>query len=162
MRLKTLLSALLACGLGACMSEADIGRITSAVDTFHSRQAARQDEEIYRAAAPAFRSGATLADVRRFNDIVRAANCSPSVGPSQNWNNAQTTSGHFITISYPRSCERGEIVETFRFMISGNDALLVSYNAQGMALFPPAAPPIEPQPEAPLSEPNKDGGAAPA
>lgn len=125
--------------LTACMSATDNAAISGAVSEFHDRQARGDDEAIYQAATPDLRAAATLQDLVRLNGAVRAIQGCGAIGanPDQ-FNNAMNTSGHFITVTYSRQCSGGPLVETFVFRMAGPRAVLQSYNASGMALFPAA------------------------
>lgn len=125
----------------ACMSQTDLASVNAAVDRFHQQQASGADEAIYQAAAPDLRAAASLDDLRRIDAAVRAVQgCAPPGHDPSSWNNNVNTTGHFITLVYSRQCASGSLTETFVFRINGPQALLVGYNASGMALFPPAPP----------------------
>jgi hypothetical protein len=137
--------------LTACMSATDNAAISGAVSEFHERQARGDDAAIYQAATPDLRAAATLQDLTRLDAAVRAIQGCTAVGANPDgFNNSMNTSGHFITVTYNRQCTGGPLVETFVFRIAGAHALLQSYNASGMALFPaaPAAAAQAPAPDA--------------
>lgn len=137
---RRIVGAVLALGLGGCISREEMGAVQTAVAQFHERQANAQDDEIYRTASADFRRSAQVSDLSRLNNAVRAAQvCDPPARDPSYFNNNQSTSGHFVTVVYNRNCRDGEMVETFVFRMQGGQAVLQSYNVSGMALFPAAA-----------------------
>lgn len=140
-----LILALMAGGVAAgCMSQADTSAVEAAAAEFHRLQAQGDDAAIFEAGSPAFRARATVENLARLNNVVRAAQgCSAPVRNPNVWNNNVTTSGHFITVVYNRTCDGGEMTENFVFVVSDGAAKLNGYNVSGMALFPTAAPATE-------------------
>lgn len=136
---RLLFAALL--GLGACMSQENMGAIEAAASRFYDLQSTRQDAEIVADATQGFRDAATVADIVRLNDAVRAAqNCTTPVRDQANWRSSQTTNGHFVVVTYRRQCDGGEMVDTFTFQMVGDRAILHGYHVAGMALFPTTQP----------------------
>jgi hypothetical protein len=156
------LAAALAFFAASCMSQEEFGAIEGAVSRFHDQQAAKSDAETYRESDAIFRNATSLENFTRLNEAVRraAVECqTPARNPS-GWNVNQSTSGHFITVSYQRTCTSGPLTETFTFRMGGQAPKLVGYNISGMPLFPatqqaPATPPpSEPPPQGDGAKPQ--------
>jgi hypothetical protein len=145
------------------MSQEELGAVEGAVAVFHQRQAGGQDADVYREAAQDFRGASSLSDFTRLNDAVRraAAGCEPPQRNPSAWNVNRSTSGHFITVSYQRTCPSGPLAEQFTFRMDGGTPRLAGYHISGMALFPPA-PAAPATPAAQESPPAPDAPAAPA
>lgn len=141
--------------LAACTSQEDMGAVDTAAQQFFQLQQAGQDAEIFGDASQGFRNSAQLSDLQRINSAVRAArDCSAPERDPVNWRTTQSTSGHFVTVTYKRQCAGGELVDTLVFQIVGGQALVHGYNASGMALFPvqETSPPAAPDAGSPAPE----------
>lgn len=135
-----------ALALGACMSQENMGAVEAAVARFYELQSSGRDVEIVGDASQGFRNASSVEDIKRLNDVVRAArNCSAPARDLSNWRSTQGTGGHMVVVVYHRQCEGGDMAETFTFQIVGGQPLLHGYNVAGMALFP-TAPPQTPDP----------------
>jgi hypothetical protein len=137
--MKTFGALLMLLAVCACSAPVDLSRANAAVVEFHRRQAANDDQGIYSSAAPAFRNAATLSDLARLNDAARAAiarGCSAPPSDPTTWNVFYGTGGQRITVVYTRSCNAGDLTETFVLAEDQGVLKLYGYNIAGMALFP--------------------------
>jgi hypothetical protein len=153
--LKQICALALAVLASACINSADMSAIEAQVAQFYERQTAGEDSAIYEDAAPAFRGGATFADVQRLNTTIRALGCEQAVRDPNQWHNNMSTNGHFITVTYNRTCASGAITETFVFEVTPTGPQLLNYNANGDAFS--NAPPQASQPEGTPDKPTEPG-----
>lgn len=136
---RLMLSIATAALVAACMSQADTAAVEAAVAQFHALQSRGDDAAIYAAASAEFRQNASAEDLARIDTAVRnVRSCAAPARDPNAWNSNVNTSGHFVTVVYNRQCADGPLTETFVFRVNNNEALLMGYNAAGMALFPPA------------------------
>lgn len=153
--LKQLCAVALALLASACINSADMSAIEAQVAQFYERQTAGEDSAIYESAAPAFRGGATFADVQNLNNTVRAMGCAEPARDPNAWHNNMSTNGHFITVTYNRTCTSGALTETFQFEITPTGPLLLNYHAAGDAFT--NAPPQAAQPQGTPGKPTDPG-----
>jgi hypothetical protein len=150
---RTGLAVALASFAVSCMSQEEMSSIEGAVSRFHGQQAAKSDAEAYRETDDLFRDTTSLENFTRLNDAVRlaAVECQAPERNRNAWNVNQSTSGHFITVSYQRTCTSGPLTETFTFRMGGRTPKMVGYNISGMPLLPASqtAPATAPQNEPP-------------
>lgn len=162
---RLVLSIATAALVAACMSQADTSAVEGAVAQFHGLQSRGDDAAIYAAASPEFRQNASAENLARIDSAVRnVRGCAAPTRDPNAWNSNINTSGHFVTVVYNRQCTDGPLAETFVFRLNGNQALLMGYNASGMALFPsapasPATTTAAPEQSTTTTAPAKPSGA---
>lgn len=140
--------------LAACVSQADMSAIETAVATFHERQAAGDHQANYEAADQTFRDALPEQDFARIGDAIRnAPGCSAPARDPMNYRSSATTGGNFVMVVYNRTCTGGPLVEQFTFKIVGGEPRLSGYYVSGMALFPGAVG----QPPQPATTPPPAG-----
>lgn len=128
----SLLAALLLC---SCSMSRDRDIARRAVEQFHQRLAAGQDDTVYDAADPIYKQSVS----REINHglLWRIRRKMGSCQGSENTRyfvNAGT-SGTFVTLQYRTKCANGELDEEFVWHVEEEGAALVSYRANSPLLL---------------------------
>ena len=104
------------------------------VDTFHQQFNSGQFPAIYDGATPAFRKSASQAQFMAFMQAVQRKLGAFSSGAQHSWSSATTTAGRSAVLTYNSQFEQGSAVETFSFVVSGDQATLQGYNINSPTL----------------------------
>ena len=129
-------ATLIACAiLAGCSPSADTGAAENAISSFHSDLNAGNFDKIYDGASSELKAAATK---EKFSQILNAVHSKLGTfksGKSTGWNDNVTTSGHFVTISYEATYEKGAAAEDFVYRVIGDRAALVGYHVNSDALL---------------------------
>ena len=121
--------------LAACSPGTDTKAAEDAISSFHADLNAGNFDKIYD------RSGSELKTATpkdKFTKILNAVHSklgSFKSGKSDGWNDNVTTGGHFVTISYQASYDKGSAAENFVYRVDGNQAVLAGYHVNSDALL---------------------------
>jgi hypothetical protein len=120
------------CGTGLMQ-----GRELSAngVQQFHALLNSGQNEQIYDRASDAFRGGGNKQDLIKFLQSIRRKLGDAGSSTLNNLNVTATATGTYITAVYRMTFAKGEAVETFTWIKSGQGVVLNGYNIQSMKLI---------------------------
>jgi Protein of unknown function (DUF3887) len=128
--------ALIGCAVvAACSPSADTKVAEDAISSFHADLNAGNFDTIYDRSASDMKA-ATSKD--KFAKILNAVHSKLGLfksGKSDGWNDNVTTGGHFVTISYQASYERGAAAENFVYRVEGPQAVLAGYHINSDALL---------------------------
>ncbi len=124
----------LAIAVGGCGISANKQKAESAASRFHRDFNGGKFAEIVSGATPAFRAAGTQADTIAFLQAVHTKlGGFKSAEPGQ-WRVNSTPGGTFVDLSYSSQFELGSGVESFTFLISGEQASLQAYNINSREL----------------------------
>lgn len=121
--------------LAACSPGADTKVAEDAISSFHADLNTGNFDKIYDRAGSDLKAAATK---DKFTKILNAVHSKLGMykgGKSDGWNDNVTTGGHFVTISYQASYEKGAAAENFVYRVEGNRALLSGYHVSSDALL---------------------------
>jgi hypothetical protein len=144
MRAGPLFLAALA-GLAACSRGNDVPAAERGVATFHDALDSGRYGAIYSASGDEMRRTTSAEDLTRLLEAVHGRLGRFRSGSTRSWNDSRTTSGHFVTLDYAASYERGAVAENFVFRIDDGRATLAGYHVDSRSLIEaPVQPPPEP------------------
>lgn len=129
------LTALLPLALGACSLGQNVKLADGSIAQFHQALNAGQFQPIYRHSAPDLKAVTSEDKMVALLGAVHRKLGAFKSGTSQGWNENLTPAGHFVTISYAATYEKGQASEQFVYRIGNNQAKLVSYNINSDALI---------------------------
>ena len=124
----------LALAFGGCGISANKQKAESAASIFHRDFNAGKFAEIFSGATPRFRSTGTQADFAAYLQAVHTnLGGFKSAEPGQ-WRVNSTPGGTFVDLNYSSQFELGSGVESFTFLISGEQVNLQAYNINSREL----------------------------
>jgi hypothetical protein len=144
--------------LAACSPGADVPAAEQRVAWFHAALDSGRYAAIHASSSAEMKGTTSAADLTRLLAAVHDRLGRFRAGKTRSWNDSRTTSGHFVTLDYAATYERGSAEENFVFRIDNGGAALAGYHVNSNALIEaPAQPPpavAEPSPgPPPPSEP---------
>jgi len=152
---RTALFLAVSAGLAACSPGADVPAAERGVAAFHAALDAGRYAAIHASSSAEMKETTSPADLTRLLAAVHDRLGAFRAGKTRSWNDSRTTSGHFLTLDYSATYERGTAEENFVFRIDGDRAVLAGYHVNSNALIetaPPPSPAEPPAAEAPPSE----------
>jgi hypothetical protein len=154
MRSRLLLLAAFA-AFAACSPGTDVPAAEQGVASFHSALDSGRYAAIHASSSAEMKGTTSADDLARLLAVVHDRLGRFRGGKTRSWNDSRTTSGHFVTLDYAATYERGTAEENFVFRIDDGRAALAGYHVNSNALIeapaqppqsaePPAQPPLEP------------------
>jgi hypothetical protein len=122
-------------GLAACSPSADTKAAEDAISSFHVDLNAGNFDKIYDRSSSELKAAATKEKFTKILNAVHSKLGTFKSGKSDGWNDNVTTGGHFVTISYQASYEKGAAAENFVYRVQGDQAVLVGYHVNSDALL---------------------------
>jgi hypothetical protein len=150
MRPVPLLLAALA-ALAGCSPGADVPAAEQGVASFHSALDSGRYAAIHASSSAEMKGTTSAEDLTRLLAAVHDRLGRFRTGKTRSWNDSRTTSGHFLTLDYAATYERGTAEENFVFRIDDGRATLAGYHVNSSALIeaPSQPPPPPPAPAEP-------------
>jgi len=105
------------------------------VQQFHVLLNSGHYDQIYDGASNAFRASGNKEDMIKFLQAVHRKLGDAGSHTLKNFNVTAATTGTYITAVYGTSFAKGEAVETFTWLTSGQTVVLYRYNVQSMKLI---------------------------
>lgn len=124
-----LLLILSACSMGDKVKAAD-----AAVSKFHTEFNAKQFDVIFGNASPDYRSAITMDQNRKLFGGIQSKLGEAGASSESGWYVNYTTSGPVVRLKCKTKFAHGDAIETFVWKVDGNDAILVGYNINSLAL----------------------------
>jgi Protein of unknown function (DUF3887) len=122
--------ALCACSIGESIPKAE-----SAITDFHKKIDAAQFDAIYQGASGDMKNSTTQKSLVDLLSAVGRKLGKFQSGKTVGWNESRNTNGHFVTLNYSATYERGTADENFVYRINGDRVLLAGYHVNSNALI---------------------------
>jgi hypothetical protein len=133
---KTAIAALaLAAQAAACSPMQDMHAADGEIATFHQKLDAQDFAGIYGASAPEMKGASTQDSLVRLLAAIHRKLGNFRSGKDVGWRDNVNTSGHYLSISYSATYDRGAATEDFVYRIDGAKALLAGYHISSDALI---------------------------
>lgn len=132
---RTIGAMLGALALAGCSLGADVPVAEKAITAFHAQLDAAQFGPIYIQSADEMKKATTQAHLTDFLAAVHRKLGLFRSGKSIGWNDNVNTGGHYITINYQATYQRGPAAENFVYRIDDGKATLVGYHVNSDALI---------------------------
>ena len=124
-----------ALALAGCSFGADVPVAEKAIAAFHTQLDAAQFGPIYAQSADEMKKDTTQAQLADFLAAVHRKLGPFKSGKSIGWNDNVNTGGHYVTINYQATYERGPATESFVYRIDDGKAALVGYHVNSNVLI---------------------------
>jgi len=121
--------------LSACSPGADTEAAEKSIASFHADLNAGKLDKIYDDSGSELKAAANK---DKFTKILNAVHTKLGMfknGKSVGWNDNVTTGGHFVTINYQATYDKGAAAENFVFRVAGGGSALVGYHVNSDALL---------------------------
>ena len=122
-------------GLIGCSAGSEVAIAEQAVSAFRKLTDAREFAAIYHAASDDLRKSTTEQDLTRILMGINAKLGAAKKSERTTWHVNVQTSGRIVTLGYKTEFQKATGTEQFVFRISGDKALLLSYNVSSNALL---------------------------
>ncbi len=132
---RTVTMMLGALALAGCSIGADVPVADKAIVAFHTALDAGQFAAIYAQSAKDMKDTTTEPRLTAFLGAVHRKLGTFKSGKSVGWNDNVNGNGHFISINYQATYERGPAAESFVYRIDNGKATLVGYHVNADALI---------------------------
>jgi hypothetical protein len=121
--------------LTGCSIAKDIPRVDAAMARFHKQLNNQKFEDIYAGAGAEFRAASSHDDMVKLFSVIHRKLGDFQSGSDKGWNDNITTTGHYVTVTFAAKYAAGPAEESFVYRIDGEQALLVGYHINSMALL---------------------------
>jgi hypothetical protein len=142
-RFAAIVAILLACSCGFTKKRA---AAEEAVQLFHERFDAGQDDEIYDAADAEYKQALTKDANHSFLSRLRRTFGNRKQSEETRWFVNSTTQGTFVSLEYRSKCANGEMIERFVWRVKEDHATLAGFHVESPLLQ------SEPKQKAPPTE----------
>jgi hypothetical protein len=126
--------AVLLC-LAGCSGGEDVSIAERGIADFHQRLDTGQFGAIYAGSSQDMKSATNQASLVQLLAAVHRKLGAFKAGKSAGWNDTVSTGGHFVTLNYAATYERGMAQENFVYRIADGKALLAGYHINSRALL---------------------------
>lgn len=130
------LVALFTCvALAGCSAGSDVPAAEHGIVSFHADLNAGNFNKIYDGGGPELKSATSK---ERFLKILTAVHSRLGTyrsGKAVGWNDNLTTGGHFVSIRFQATYQKGSASEDFGYRMDGNRATLIGYHVNSDALL---------------------------
>ncbi|HLO00954.1 MAG TPA: hypothetical protein VK208_21020 [Pyrinomonadaceae bacterium] len=133
--LKTLLITSLLIAITSCSFTKGKGMAESAVTQYHNEYNSGQFHDIYNQADEGFRKSGNEASLVEYLQALQRKLGTVKQSHETGWHVNTTPGGTMVTIGYDVEFSEGKGTEQFVFRISGDKALLYSYNVNSPLLI---------------------------
>lgn len=132
---RTMMAMLGAAALAGCSLGAEVPVAEKAIAAFHAQLDAAQFGPIYAGSASDMKNTTTEPRLTAFLAAVHRKLGLFKSGKSLGWNENINGNGHFVTINYQATYERGVAAENFVYRIDNGKAVLAGYHVNSDALI---------------------------
>lgn len=122
-------------GLAGCSPGTDVPIAQRAIASFHSDLNAGSFEKIYANSDPELKSATNRDEFIKILGVVHSKLGPFTSGKMLNWNDNATTGGHYVTLNYQASYQKGSAEENFVYRLNGGGASLVGYHINSNTLL---------------------------
>jgi len=132
---KALLGLLVSVLLASCSAGDDVPKAEGGVAEFHQKLNGADFDTIYGDSGPEMKKAITQEDFVKFVSAVHRKLGGFQSGKTSGWNDTVATGGHFVTLNFSATYEKGGADENFVFHIQDGKAILVGYHINSTALI---------------------------
>ncbi|HTX47965.1 MAG TPA: DUF3887 domain-containing protein [Caulobacteraceae bacterium] len=124
-----------AIALAGCSMDKELPATQAAIDTFHAQLNAGSFDAIYQGASADMKQASTEDSLVKLLAAVHRKLGGFQTGKLQGWNENYNTGGHFVTVGYAATYDKGSASETFTYRLDGDHVLLAGFNINSNALI---------------------------
>lgn len=121
--------------LGGCALSGDVSAATKGVDGFHQQLNTGHYEQLYAAAAPAFKATTSEAKFDALLDMIQRKLGRFRSDKVTGWHVNATTGGTFTSLAVTSTYADGQAQEQFVFLMNGSRASLINFQINSPALM---------------------------
>ena len=121
--------------LASCSPGADLPLGDKAIEAFHADMNAGRFAAIYDASGKEMKSATTREGLTKLLAAIHGKLGPFKSGSRNGWNDNVNTNGHFLTLNYSATYQKGAGEEEFVYRIEGGKAVLIGYHINSQALI---------------------------